>query len=262
MFGLAAALGARDRVQRRAGDARGFGGARLPRLADTPDITVELIAQRRGARRRRRAGRARGRAGDRQRAASRRRRRLPLRARCPPRRGRDPARRPSRRSRRRKVGVLLINLGTPDGARRAVGAALSRRVPVGPARRRDPAIAWQPILRGFVLDHPAEEVGARLRPGVARGRLAARRDHAGADARRCRARSAPGVMVDWAMRYGNPAIADRLAAMKDAGCERILLAPLYPQYCAATTATANDKAFARAGGDALAAGDPDAAALS
>ena len=51
------------------------------------------------------------------------------------------------------------------------------------------------------------------------------------------------VLVDWAMRYGNPAIAERLHALKEAGCERILLAPLYPQYCAATTATANDKAF-------------------
>ena len=45
------------------------------------------------------------------------------------------------------------------------------------------------------------------------------------------------------MRYGEPAIGERLAAMKEGGCERILLAPLYPQYCAATTATANDAAF-------------------
>ena len=53
---------------------------------------------------------------------------------------------------------------------------------------------------------------------------------------------AGGVTVDWAMRYGNPSIPERLTAMKDAGCERILLAPLYPQYCAATTATVVDKA--------------------
>jgi ferrochelatase len=51
------------------------------------------------------------------------------------------------------------------------------------------------------------------------------------------------VVVDWAMRYGNPSIASRIDALKAAGCERILLAPLYPQYSAATTATANDKAF-------------------
>lgn len=54
----------------------------------------------------------------------------------------------------------------------------------------------------------------------------------------------PDVVVDWAMRYGNPSIPARLTALKQAGCDRILIAPLYPQYCAATTATANDKAFA------------------
>jgi ferrochelatase len=52
------------------------------------------------------------------------------------------------------------------------------------------------------------------------------------------------VVLDYAMRYGRPAIAERLAALKAQGCERILVAPLYPQYCAATTATANDAAFA------------------
>jgi ferrochelatase len=69
-----------------------------------------------------------------------------------------------------------------------------------------------------------------------------------AQARALQGAFGPGVMVDWAMRYGNPAIADRLKALKDAGCERILLAPLYPQYCAATTATANDKAFSAVAG--------------
>jgi ferrochelatase len=52
------------------------------------------------------------------------------------------------------------------------------------------------------------------------------------------------VLVDHAMRYGGPAIAERIDALRAAGCERILLAPLYPQYCAATTATALDAAFA------------------
>jgi protoporphyrin/coproporphyrin ferrochelatase len=49
------------------------------------------------------------------------------------------------------------------------------------------------------------------------------------------------VTVDWAMRYGNPSIETRLKAMKDAGCDRILLAPLYPQYSGATTATGFDE---------------------
>jgi ferrochelatase len=51
------------------------------------------------------------------------------------------------------------------------------------------------------------------------------------------------MLVDWAMRYGNPSIASRLDAMQKAGCDRILIVPLYPQYAAATTATVCDKAF-------------------
>jgi ferrochelatase len=53
----------------------------------------------------------------------------------------------------------------------------------------------------------------------------------------------PRVTVDWAMRYGNPSIASRLGALQQAGCDRILIVPLYPQYAAATTATVADKAF-------------------
>jgi protoporphyrin/coproporphyrin ferrochelatase len=51
------------------------------------------------------------------------------------------------------------------------------------------------------------------------------------------------VLVDWAMRYGNPSIASRIEAMQQAGCERVLVVPLYPQYAAATTATVADKVF-------------------
>jgi len=53
----------------------------------------------------------------------------------------------------------------------------------------------------------------------------------------------PDLIVDWAMRYGTPSIAEKVAGLKSQGCDRILLFPLYPQYSAATTATANDKAF-------------------
>jgi ferrochelatase len=51
------------------------------------------------------------------------------------------------------------------------------------------------------------------------------------------------IIVDWGMRYGQPAIGERIAALKEQGCDRILLAPLYPQYSATTTATALDKAY-------------------
>src|SRR5258708_6063891 len=51
------------------------------------------------------------------------------------------------------------------------------------------------------------------------------------------------IMVDWAMRYGNPSLAARLAHLVAEGCERVLVIPLYPQYCAAPTATACDEVF-------------------
>ncbi|WP_179640888.1 ferrochelatase [Sphingomonas guangdongensis] len=142
----------------------------------------------------------------------------------------------------RKVGVLLINLGTPDApdtraVRRYLREFLSDRRVV-----EIPQLVWQPILRGAVLTtrpkksaHAYRQVwredGSPL-AAITRAQTVALADAFG-----------PGVIVDYAMRYGRPAIADRLAALKQAGCERILLAPLYPQYCAATTATANDKAF-------------------
>jgi ferrochelatase len=53
----------------------------------------------------------------------------------------------------------------------------------------------------------------------------------------------PRLLVDWAMRYGNPSIASRIAALADAGCDRLLVVPLYPQYAAATTATVCDEVF-------------------
>ena len=144
----------------------------------------------------------------------------------------------------RKVGVLLTNLGTPDApdaasVRRYLGEFLS-----DPRVVELPRLAWQPILRGIVLrTRPKKsahayglvwrEDGSPL-AAITKAQAAALTDAFG-----------PDVLVDYAMRYGRPAIAERLGAMKDAGCERILLAPLYPQYCAATTATANDRAFAQ-----------------
>jgi len=141
-----------------------------------------------------------------------------------------------------RICVLLINLGTPDGAdaksvKRYLAEFLSDRRVV-----EIPPILWQPILRGIILTtrpkksaHAYQQVwrddGSPL-AAFTRLQAEALKDAFGA-----------GVMVDWAMRYGNPSIAERLTALKAAGCERILLAPLYPQYCGATTATANDKAF-------------------
>jgi len=143
-----------------------------------------------------------------------------------------------------RVGVLLVNLGTPDAptpgaVKRYLGEFLSDRRVV-----EIPPLLWQPILRGIILNtRPKKSAHAYSLVWTAEGSpLAA------ITRRQAEALDLGEVVVDWAMRYGNPAIGERLAAMKDAGCDRILIAPLYPQYCSATTATANDAAFAALAG--------------
>jgi ferrochelatase len=144
------------------------------------------------------------------------------------------------------IGVLLVNLGTPDEAnpravKRYLAEFLSDRRVV-----EIPPLAWQPILRGIILNtRPKKSAHAYRQVWTDQGSPLAAITRAQAEALK---NTWPGATVDWAMRYGSPAIGDRLAAMKAAGCERILIAPLYPQYCAATTATANDKAFATLAG--------------
>ena len=143
---------------------------------------------------------------------------------------------------RPKIGVLLTNLGTPDGpdvasVKRYLGEFLS-----DPRVVELPQLLWQPILRGFILNtRPKKSAHAYGLVWTADGSPLAAITKAQSFG--LQGAFGPTVMVEWAMRYGQPAIAEKVAAMKDAGCERILLAPLYPQYCAATTATANDRAF-------------------
>lgn len=139
------------------------------------------------------------------------------------------------------VGVLLINLGTPDAptpraVKRYLGEFLSDRRVV-----ELPAYAWQPILRGIVLQtRPKKSARAYAQVWTEQGSpLAA---ITAEQAERLQARLGDAVKVSHAMRYGRPAIGPELAALMDAGCERVLLAPLYPQYCAATTATVVDRA--------------------
>lgn len=142
-----------------------------------------------------------------------------------------------------KIGLLLINLGTPDApdaraVRRYLGEFLSDRRVV-----EIPQLLWQPILRGPILmTRPRKSARAYKEVWTEDGSPLAvyTRDTAVS----LQAAMGAQVMVDWAMRYGNPSISTRLKAMIAAGCGRILLAPLYPQYCAATTAAALDAAFA------------------
>lgn len=139
-----------------------------------------------------------------------------------------------------KIGVLLVNLGTPDApekgaVRRYLAEFLSDRRVI-----EIPRIVWQPILRGVILNtRPKRSAQAYRQVWTEKGSpLAAITAEL---AEQLQPRFGDAVLVDWAMRYGKPAIPDRLDAMTAAGCDRILVAPLYPQYCAATSATVVDR---------------------
>jgi len=141
-----------------------------------------------------------------------------------------------------KVGVLLINLGTPDApevraVRRYLAEFLSdpRVIEIHP-------LAWKPILHGIILrTRPKKSAEAYNQVWTNEGSPLRAIAHRQAEALRARV---PDVRVHYAMRYGNPGIAAAINNMVREGCTRILAAALYPQYCAATTATANDAVFA------------------
>ncbi|MCX5514174.1 ferrochelatase [Kaistia algarum] len=143
-----------------------------------------------------------------------------------------------------KIGLLLVNLGTPDATdywsmRRYLKEFLSDRRVI-----EVPRLIWWPILNLVILTirpkrsgHAYEQIWNRER------NESPLRTITRAQSEKLAQALAGEVVVDWAMRYGTPAIAERIEALKQAGCERILVMPLYPQYAAATTATVNDKVF-------------------
>jgi ferrochelatase len=145
-----------------------------------------------------------------------------------------------------RIGVLLVNLGTPDTADTKGVRVYLREFLSDPRVIEDQGLRWKLVLNGIIL---------RIRPGrkardyrkiwnteknesplktVTRAqseKLAeAISDH-------------DHVVVDWAMRYGNPSIASRIDALTAQGCDRLLVVPLYPQYSAATSATVCDEVF-------------------
>jgi ferrochelatase len=143
----------------------------------------------------------------------------------------------------RKVGLLLVNLGTPDAAEAGAVRRYLAEFLSDPRVIEIPRLVWKPILHGIILrTRPAKSAHAYQQVWTEQGSplAAITREQAVA----LQGAFGPNVIVDHAMRYGRPALGDRLRALKEMGCERILIAPLYPQYCAATTATANDAAFA------------------
>ena len=146
-----------------------------------------------------------------------------------------------------KIGVLLINLGTPDEPTPAAVRRYLREFLSDPRVVEIPSIVWWPILHGIIL---------RTRPAKSAAKYAQIWTKDGSPLRIItqrqaqmlqgfigeRTNSAP-IVVEAAMRYGNPSIAAGLAKLRAQFCDRILLLPLYPQYAASTTATGFDRVF-------------------
>jgi ferrochelatase len=144
------------------------------------------------------------------------------------------------------IGVLLVNLGTPDATdywsiRRYLKEFLSDRRVIETNR-----VLWWFVLNFVILPirsarkgRDYDKIWNRERnesplKTITRAQAEKLAAHFAADRR---------ISVDWGMRYGNPSIPSRLAVFDKIGCERILLVPLYPQYAAATTASVGDKVF-------------------
>jgi len=131
-----------------------------------------------------------------------------------------------------RTGVLLVNLGTPDAPTPKAVRRYLKEFLSDPRVVEIPKLVWWPILNGIILNvRPKKSAHAYEQVWTQEGSpLAA---ITAAQARGLQARLGEGVIVRHAMRYQNPEMARELDALLEAGCERILVAPLYPQYSGA-----------------------------
>ena len=141
------------------------------------------------------------------------------------------------------IGILLVNLGTPEAPTTAAVRRYLREFLSDPRVVEIPRIVWWPILHGpILLTRPARSARAYRSIWLDNGSpLLVHSQNLAAGLQRLYDTEAPGrVQVRLAMRYGKPAVATELRALRDAGCDKILVVPLYPQYSATTTASIFD----------------------
>src|SRR5215813_11482229 len=146
-----------------------------------------------------------------------------------------------------KIGVLLVNLGTPEAADAAAVRRYLKEFLTDARVIEDQGALWQLVLNGVILpirprrkardyakiwNHEKNESPLKTITRSQAEKLSRALEPLGTH-----------LLVDWAMRYGHPSIASKLGALVTQGCERLLVIPLYPQYCAATTATVCDEVF-------------------
>jgi protoporphyrin/coproporphyrin ferrochelatase len=147
----------------------------------------------------------------------------------------------------RGVGILLVNLGTPDAAKPAAVRRYLKQFLSDPRVIEKDTLLWKLVLNGFILpirsrvkardyekiwDREKDESPLKVITRAQAEKLAGILEPLGRH-----------VTVDWAMRYAEPSIASKLERLIGRGCDRILVMPLYPQYSAATTATVCDEVF-------------------
>ena len=144
-----------------------------------------------------------------------------------------------------KTGVLLVNLGTPDSTkwldiRKYLKEFLSDRrvIEVNP-------FLWQIILNLFILNlRPSKTAKAYKEIWMTKENMSPLRYYTIMQTKKLLDRiSSENVIVDYAMRYGDPSIKSKINKLQEAGCERLIVLPLYPQYAAATTATVCDEVY-------------------
>ncbi|SES76543.1 ferrochelatase [Nitrosomonas marina] len=149
-----------------------------------------------------------------------------------------------------KTGVLLINLGTPDAPTKEALRPYLREFLSNPRVIEVPRLIWWPILYGFILPFRPKQSAEKYAliwtsEGSPLKVHTERQTALLAEALQNSANPAP--MVEYAMNIGNPSVASVVNKMAEAGCDRILIIPLFPQYAASSTAAAMDAVFAALG---------------
>ncbi|MGA2290741.1 ferrochelatase [Bradyrhizobium sp.] len=145
-----------------------------------------------------------------------------------------------------RVGVLLVNLGTPDSADARGVRVYLKEFLSDPRVIEDQGLLWKLVLNGIILrTRPARKARDYQKIWNAANNESPLKTITRAQSDKLAAAISDHdhVLVDWAMRYGNPSITSRIEALSAQGCDRLLVVPLYPQYSAATSATVCDEVF-------------------
>lgn len=145
-----------------------------------------------------------------------------------------------------RVGVLLVNLGTPDSADARGVRVYLKEFLSDPRVIEDQGLRWKLLLNGIILRiRPSRKARDYRKIWNTEKNESPLKTITRAQSEKLAAAISDHdhVVVDWAMRYGNPSIRSRIDALTAQGCDRLLVVPLYPQYSAATSATVCDEVF-------------------